>query len=314
MEVRGHTLCWHKQLPDWVTTSEDRNSHNYSSDSLLSILRNHITTIVSRYKGQIAEWDVVNECLADDQGNLRNPANKDKYFLRPSVWSKGIGAKLEWSYDNTGGDFIDSAFFYAHRADPDAKLFLNDYGVECGGRKADAYYNLAKHLIEKKIPIHGVGLQCHFDAGVLDSAGLVRQIQRFQELGLEVVITELDIASSGKQADEFRTITNIFMEQENCSNMVLWGVSDRDSWRNSSPLLFDADLAAKPAFFAVRDALKRQYVLSVAPVPNDARPQSPYVDVYNLAGQKIASGMRRESVNFLPTGIYIVDGEKVMVR
>ena len=79
-------------------------------------------------------------------------------------------------------------------------------------------------------------------------------------------------------------------------------------------MLFDADLAAKPAFFAVRDALKRQYVLSVAPVPNDARPQSPYVDVYNLAGQKIASGMRRESVNFLPTGIYIVDGEKVMVR
>ena len=314
MEVRGHTLCWHKQLPDWVTTSGDRNSHNYSSDSLLSILRNHITTIVSRYKGKIAEWDVVNECLADNQENLRNPANKDKYFLRPSVWSKGIGAKLEWSYDNTGGDFIDSAFVYAHRADPDAKLFLNDYGVECGGRKADAYYNLAKHLIEKKIPIHGVGLQCHFDAGVLDSAGLVRQIQRFQELGLEVVITELDIASSGKQADEFRTIANIFMEQENCSNMVLWGVSDRDSWRNSSPLLFDADLAAKPAFFAVRDALKRQYVLSVAPVPNDARPQSPYVDVYNLAGQKIASGMRRESVNFLPTGIYIVDGEKVMVR
>ena len=314
MEVRGHTLCWHKQLPEWVTKNESRNSHNYSRDSLLSILRNHITTIVSRYKGKIAEWDVVNECLADNQENLRNPANKDKYFLRPSVWSKGIGAKLEWSYDNTGGDFIDSAFVYAHRADPDAKLFLNDYGVECGGRKADAYYNLAKHLIEKKIPIHGVGLQCHFDAGVLDSAGLVRQIQRFQELGLEVVITELDIASSGKQADEFRTIANIFMEQENCSNMVLWGVSDRDSWRNSSPLLFDADLAAKPAFFAVRDALKRQYVLSVAPVPNDARPQSPYVDVYNLAGQKIASGMRRESVNFLPTGIYIVDGEKVMVR
>ena len=315
MEVRGHTLCWHKQLPDWVTTSGDRNSHNYSSDSLLSILRNHITTIVSRYKGKIAEWDVVNECLADNQENLRNPANKDKYFLRPSVWSKGIGAKLEWSYDNTGGDFIDSAFVYAHRADPDAKLFLNDYGVECGGRKADAYYNLAKHLIEKKIPIHGVGLQCHFDAGVLDSAGLVRQIQRFQELGLEVIITELDIASSDKQADEFRTITNIFMEQKNCPNMVLWGVSDRDSWRSGAlPLLFDADLAAKPAFFAVRDALKRQYVLSVAPVPNDARPQSPYVDVYNLAGQKIASGMRRESVNFLPTGIYIVDGEKVMVR
>ena len=307
MEVRGHTLCWHKQLPDWVTTSEDRNSHNYSSDSLLSILRNHITTIVSRYKGQIAEWDVVNECLADGQSSPTNPQ------LRPSVWKNGIG-----------DDFIDSAFVFAHRADPDAKLFLNDYGVEGGGHKLEdelkyknkdeAYYYLAKRLVDRHIPIHGVGLQCHFEGGKLDSAKLVKQIQRFKELGLKVAITELDISSSGKQADEFRTIANIFMEQENCPNMVLWGVSDHDSWRGSSPLLFDADLAAKPAFFAVRDALKRQYVLSVAPVPNDARPQSPYVDVYNLAGQKIASGMRRESVNFLPTGIYIVDGEKVMVR
>ena len=311
MKVRGHTLCWHKQLPTWVTESEKTNSHRYSREELLSILRNHIDSIVSRYKGRIAEWDVVNECLDDTQQS----DDPDKYDLRPSVWSKGIG-----------DDFIDSAFVFAHRADPDAKLFLNDYGVEGGGHKLEdelkyknkdeAYYYLAKRLVDRHIPIHGVGLQCHFEGGKLDSAKLVKQIQRFKELGLKVAITELDISSSGKQADEFRTIANIFMEQENCPNMVLWGVSDRDSWRNSSsPLLFDADLAAKPAFFAVRDALKRQYdVLSVAPVPNDARSQSPYVDVYNLAGQKIASGMRRESVNFLPTGIYIVDGEKVMVR
>ena len=316
MKVRGHTLCWHKQLPEWVTKNESRNSHNYSRDSLLSILRNHITTIVSRYKGRIAEWDVVNECLVDVQTSfVEEPYNT--YDLRPSVWSKGIGGKKEWGDDRYGaGDFIDSAFVYAHRADPDAKLFLNDYGVEFGGSKSNAYYCLAKHLVDNNIPIHGVGFQCHLEAGQLDSAGLVRQIQRFQDLGLEVVITELDIASSDKQADEFRTVANIFMEQENCSNMVLWGVSDRDSWRGSSPLLFDADLAAKPAFFAVRGALEKAWndILSVVPVPNDARPQSPYVDVYNLAGQKIASGMRRESVNFLPTGIYIVDGEKIMVR
>ena len=308
MKVRGHTLCWHKQLPTWVTESEKTNSHRYSREELLSILRNHITTIVSRYKGHIAEWDVVNECL-DERQQSDDP---DKYDLRPSVWSKGIG-----------DDFIDSAFVFAHRADPDAKLFLNEYGVEnrnMGSKdfyKANAYFKLAKRLKKAGIPIHGVGLQCHFDAGELDSVGLVKQITRFQELGLEVIITELDIASSDKQADEFRTITNIFMEQKNCPNMVLWGVSDRDSWRSGAlPLLFDADLAAKPAFFAVRDALEKAWndILSVAPVPNDARPQSPYVDVYNLAGQKIASGMRRESVNFLPTGIYIVDGEKIMVR
>ena len=307
MKVRGHTLCWHKQLPTWVTESEKTNSHRYSREELLSILRNHIDSIVSRYKGRIAEWDVVNECLDDDQPT----DDPNKYNLRPSVWKSGIG-----------DDFIDSAFVFAHRADPDAKLFLNEYGVEnrnMGSKdfyKANAYFKLAKRLKKAGIPIHGVGLQCHFDAGELDSVGLVKQITRFQELGLEVIITELDIASSGKQADEFRTITNIFMEQENCPNMVLWGVSDRNSWRSSSPLLFDADLAAKPAFFAVRGALEKAWndILSVVPVPNDARPQSPYVDVYNFAGQKIASGMRRESVNFLPTGIYIVDGEKVMVR
>lgn len=307
MKVRGHTLCWHKQLPTWVTESEKTNSHRYSREELLSILRNHITTIVSRYKGKIAEWDVVNECLDDTQQS----DDPDKYDLRPSVWSKEIG-----------DGFIDSAFVFAHRADPDAKLFLNEYGVENrnvgskGFYKANAYFKLAERLKKAGIPIHGVGLQCHFDAGELDSVGLVKQITRFQELGLEVVITELDIASSDKQAEEFRTVANIFMEQENCSGMVLWGVSDRDSWRSSSPLLFDADLVAKPAFFAVRGALEKAWndILSVVPVPNDARPQSPYVDVYNLAGQKIASGMRRESVNFLPTGIYIVDGEKVMVR
>ena len=121
MTVRGHTLCWHKQVSRWISTDGgQKNDHKYSREELLEILEDHITTVVTHYKGRVHEWDVVNECLADDQSIVRT--NPTAYALRPSVWYTGIGE-----------DFIDSAFVYAHRADPDAKLYLNDYGVEMQG-------------------------------------------------------------------------------------------------------------------------------------------------------------------------------------
>lgn len=143
MKVRGHTLVWHSQLPGWLGAGSEgaSNNNNYTRDELLKIMENHITTIVSHYKGRVHEWDVVNECVSDNSSQT----------LRNSIWQKVIGES-----------FIDSAFVYARRADPDAKLYINDYSVEfAGNNKADRYYNLVKKLVARGVPIDGVGLQAH---------------------------------------------------------------------------------------------------------------------------------------------------------
>ncbi|MBQ3926613.1 MAG: endo-1,4-beta-xylanase, partial [Bacteroidaceae bacterium] len=157
MKMRGHCLAWHSQLPEWVSSDGKKNDKNWSRTEALKLLETHITNVVKHFKGNVVEWDVVNECLSDDQTTVRT--NPDAYDLRESVWTKAIGE-----------DFIDSAFVYAHRADPNAILYLNDYSVELQGKaKSTAFYNLAMRLKASGIPIDGVGLQCHFSIGDVDS-------------------------------------------------------------------------------------------------------------------------------------------------
>ena len=134
------------------------------------------------------EWDVVNECLDDNQSAVRT--NPDAYELKKNcVWQQAIG-----------DDYVDSAFVYAHQADPDAILYLNDYGVEFQGKaKSAAFYNLAVRMKNAGIPIHGVGLQCHFSIGDVDSVKFDNTIRRFEEAGLLCIITELELAGAGSQ-------------------------------------------------------------------------------------------------------------------
>ena len=167
MKMRGHCLAWHSQLPEWVSSDGKKNDKNWSRAEALQILENHITQVMKHFKGKVKEWDVVNECLDDDQTSIRS--NPDGYDLRTSVWTRALGE-----------DFIDSAFVYAHRADPDALLYLNDYGVELQGKaKSMAFYNLAMRLKKSNIPIDGVGLQCHFSIGDVDSVKLENTIKKF---------------------------------------------------------------------------------------------------------------------------------------
>jgi GH35 family endo-1,4-beta-xylanase len=252
MAVRGHTLAWHSQVPTWLTSDGKKNSNNFSRAELLDLLRAHIEAVVGHYKGRVAEWDVVNECLDDNQSSIRS--NPDGYDLRPSVWATGIGA-----------DFIDSAFVYAHRVDPEAKLYLNDYGVELkGSGKCEALYNLAKRLKQSGVPIDGVGLQCHLTVGELDSLKLVENIARYADLGLNCIITELDIALNDtsdpeevrRQAAEYEIVTRIMTEQPNCPRLLIWGVTDDQSWRANQPLLYDADVQPKQAYYGVQQALR----------------------------------------------------------
>lgn len=251
-EVRGHTLAWHSQVPAWVSQDGKKNNHNYTRRELLDILKNHIFNVVGKYKGRIREWDVCNEVLDDDQSIVRT--NPDAYKLRPSIWSTYIGE-----------EFIDSAFVWAHQADPEARLFINEYGAEfMGDTKTEAYYNLIKRLKADKRPIDGCGLQCHLTTGQLDTLKLEKNIRRYAEMDMDCIITELDIALANPYADdaldiqakEYGAITRVFLRNDNCPSMLLWGISDNHSWRHNNPLLFDSSLKPKPAYYNVHAQLR----------------------------------------------------------
>lgn len=304
MKVRGHCLAWHSQLPQWVSSDGKKNDKNWSRQEALQILKTHINNVVKHFKGKVTEWDVVNECLNDDQTTVRS--NPDAYDLRTSVWTRAIGE-----------DFIDSAFVYAHRADPNALLYLNDYDVELQGKaKTAAFYNLAMRLKNSGIPIHGVGLQCHFSVGDVDSVKLAKTIQRFADAGLKCIITELDMGISStssenlkEQARNYRVITDIVLNNENCPNLVIWGLKDNNSWREaSSPLLYNAGLGKKPAYYAVRSALRHRVIEAETGVqsilPSDATASNA---VFDLSGRRI------NTQHLLP-GFYIIDGKKVFIR
>ncbi len=250
--VRGHTLAWHSQVPEWVSKDGKKNNHNYSKRELLDILKNHIFNVVGRYKGRIVEWDVCNEVLDDDQSIVRT--DPKAYRLRPSIWSTYIGE-----------EFIDSAFVWARQADPDARLFINDYGVEfAGDTKTEAYHNLITRLRDSGRPIDGCGLQCHLTTGRLDTLKLEKNIRRYAEMGMECIITELDIALANPyaadaldvQAKEYGAVTRVFLRNDNCTSMLVWGISDNHSWRHNNPLLFDGSLAPKPAYYNVHAQMR----------------------------------------------------------
>lgn len=252
MLMRGHTLAWHSQVASWVSADGKKNDKGWSKAQLMDILKNHIMNVVGHYKGRIAVWDVVNECLDDDQSIVRS--NPDGYKLRQqSIWTTVCGE-----------EFIDSAFVWAHRADPSAILYLNEYGNETmGNAKAQAFYNLAKRLKNSGIPIHGVGLQSHLDAGRVNVDGIAKNIARFEPLGLECTLTELDLGIDTDteedrqlQARDYYRLVKAAMLQPNCRSVLVWGISDNMSWRMSNPLLWNGALNKKPAYFGVREALK----------------------------------------------------------
>ncbi|MFD7872518.1 endo-1,4-beta-xylanase [Streptomyces sp. NPDC059766] len=238
-QVRGHTLVWHSQNPSWLTNG------SWTAAQLSSLLQNHISTEVGRYKGRITAWDVVNE-----------PFNEDGTY-RSTLWYNGLGA-----------DYIASALTWARAADPAARLYINDYNVEGVNAKSTALYNLVKSLKERGVPIDGVGLQAHLILGQVPST-LQQNIQRFADLGVDVAITELDIrmalpADSTKlaqQAADYKAVTAACVAVTRCVNLTVWGFTDSDSWVDSTfpgygaATLYDANYAPKPAYYGAAEAL-----------------------------------------------------------
>jgi endo-1,4-beta-xylanase len=237
--VRGHTLVWHSQLPNWVT------SGGFNAATLTSIMQNHIANVAGHYVGKVFAWDVVNEAFNDDGTR------------RASIFQTTIG-----------DSYIATAFRAARAADPTAKLYINDFNTDGINAKSTAIFNLVRSLQQQGVPIDGVGIQAHLILGQVPST-MQQNIQRFADLGLDVAITELDIrmnvpASSAmlqQQANDYRSVMNACLAVTRCVGVTTWGVGDPDSWipgvfsGQGAALLFDNNYQPKPAYNSVATAL-----------------------------------------------------------
>jgi endo-1,4-beta-xylanase len=261
LKMRGHTLCWHSQTAKWMFT--DAEGKPATKELLLARLKEHITTVVSRYKGKVYAWDVVNEVISDDKNE----------FYRNSDWFKICGE-----------DFISKAFQYAHEADPNALLFYNDYN-ETNPIKREKIFKLVQNLKKAGVPIHGLGMQGHWALTEPTRQELDSALFRYSQLGVAIQITELDVSVYPKehnarekkatdydtrftpeletrQAEAYRMYFELFRKyRKTITGVTFWNISDRSSWldnfpvrgRKDYPLLFDQDLKPKKAYWGVVD-------------------------------------------------------------
>src|SRR5690606_14555348 len=266
MQLRFHTLVWHSQVGDWffkdldgkpMVDETDPKKQEANKKLLLERLDSHVRTIVSRYKDDIVSWDVVNEVIEPN----------DPDGMRASPW-----------YIITGTDYIETAFRAAREAGGEQiKLYINDYGTD-GAAKRERLYKLVQEMLDKGVPIDGVGHQTHISIPWPPTAMIIESMKRFAELGLDNIVTELDMSLYAwddrsdygdsipeevlmKQADRYRELFEAFKENKDIiSEVVFWGIADDHTWlsgfpinRTEAPLLFDKQLHAKPAFWAIVD-------------------------------------------------------------
>lgn len=241
MKLRGHTLVWHKQLPAWVTNG------SFTRAEAIALMRDHITTVMTHFRGKVWAWDVVNEAME----------GKDEPLRTDSFW-----------YQKIGPDYIRLAFEFARAADPDAILYYNDFDAEDMGTRSKHVYNLVRDLKQRGTPIDGVGWQMHIDDNFKINGDHRKNARRLGELGLELSITELDVRTktdgtpSAKQSAVYRDVATFCLTEPNCRAVILWGVTDKHSWVPAffpgygDALIFDADYRPKPAYAALRDALQ----------------------------------------------------------
>ena len=254
-QVFGHTLTWcaDSTLPAWL-----RNG-TWTRETLLGVLEQHITTVMTHFGGGVAAWDVVNEALNDD-GTPRD-----------CLWRRVIG-----------DDWIAQAFRFARRADPDAKLFYNETRADIAGPKYEATLNLVRELRLAGVPVDGVGLQYHLTNRMPAQVEVEDAIRRLGDIGVEVHISELDVPvwylggtperKVARQAEVYRAIAAACHAQPACVRITTWGFTDRYTWRlpwqESMPLPFDSEYRPKPAWTAMQEALN-------PPAPPPESPPSP---------------------------------------
>lgn len=257
MSVHGHTLVWHAQTRDWFFRDGDR-------EVVSQRMKDHITTLVGRYKGKIQSWDVVNEAINDGGDEVTGKTEN----LRNSEWMQTLGP-----------EFLTLAFKFAHEADPDAVLYYNDYNIE-SGPKHDSSMVLLKRLLNDGAPIHAVGIQGHWRSGSVPYDDIDKAISNYASLGLKVSITELDVTIRGASGGQFgngfgprrtgsskppsvedlniqaeayaKLFANLTKHKDVIDRVTFWGLNDRRTWRfGQHPLIFDANNNPKPAYAAI---------------------------------------------------------------
>ncbi|MFG3708090.1 endo-1,4-beta-xylanase [Micromonospora sp. NPDC047670] len=245
MSVRGHTLAWHSQQPGWM--------QNMSGSALRQAMLNHVTQVATHFRGQVVAWDVVNEAFADGS----------------------TGARRDSNLQRTGNDWIEAAFRAARAADPGAKLCYNDYNTDDWTHaKTQAVYNMVRDFKQRGVPIDCVGFQSHFNSGSPYPGNYRTTLSSFAALGVDVQITELDIA--GASPTTYRNVVNDCLAVSRCTGITVWGIRDSDSWRASeSPLLFDNSGNRKPAYDAVLAALNGGTAPPTTAPPTTAPPTTP---------------------------------------
>ena len=245
MKVRAVPLVWHEALPEWAA------GKTFSRQEASEILRGHICSVMKHFHGRVFAWDVLNEGLNDNGPGLREEG----------PWFHSIGP-----------DYVDEVYRWAHEADPEASLFYNDFNMDGMSEKADRCYAWIKGLLARGVPIHGVGLQYHVKVDEYPSPAEVAQnIRRFNDLGLIVHITELDVWLPPKvtaehlerQAAIYRGVFETALAARNCPAVLLWGFTDRNSWVPGTSggtydhaLIFDRDYHPKPAYDAIAEILR----------------------------------------------------------
>ena len=257
--VRGHTLLWHSQLPDWLTSGVANGT--ISNDQLRGLLHQHITTEVSRYKGRIWQWDVANEFFTDSNPSTINPND---------FWVSHLGTGV-----------IADAFRWAHQADPHALLFYNDYniaGEDGSNAKSDAVFTWLKQMLAQGVPINGVGDQGHLDTQYgFSGTQMTQDLQRYASLGLKVAITEADVRTfvnnatdqvptdhlaTFAQPDEFGQMLKACLAVRQCISFTVWGFGDADSWvpgfftGEGYATIYDVNLNPKPAYTELQQDLR----------------------------------------------------------
>lgn len=263
MHVRGHTLVWHRQNPKWLSDG------NYTSRELSRILEEHIKTVVGRYRGKIFAWDVVNEAFDEvPPGTLRSTLWRDQPGIEAPDDSPRSPSRNQYSY-------IGQCFRWAHEADPQALLFYNEAEAEAINPKSDAIFAMVRDFRLHGVPIDGVGLQMHVASPTPDVVSISANIKRLTDLGVQVHITEMDVAlpvnANGearpedleRQSEIYRDIAAACLAQPRCSAIQMWGFTDKYSWIGShskhtkgAALLFDRNYRPTPAYEALRQTLE----------------------------------------------------------
>ncbi len=251
MKVKGHTLVWHNQLPAWVTNLT-------GATAVTTAMTNHITGMMTHFKGKVIAWDVVNEAWSTPNMTGVGPA---------TIWNDVFGTNL-------GAGYIDTAFQLARKTDPNVLLFYNDFAIEGMNDKSNAVYNMVSSMIHRGVPIDGVGMQMHYGTftNAPTAADFTQNLKRFTDLGLKVVLSEMDVNCCeniplSQEPTLYHDIVAACVANPGCYALTIWGISDKDSWLNTynlngcsngvmpTPLLFDANFAKKPAYASTLNAL-----------------------------------------------------------